>query len=170
MNKRLGLQSARPDLLDFIPWMTLDGSEVRWKGLGPALQVQLASWLPLSLGELCPVLVQSLSGGSGPDALAVGLALGALAGNSADSRAMGRLERYTGNRPIAADLVQQWNQVAERWAARQEKIDWVLRELTRADQILEGLGAADFARESRWSPLGFQQRLASFAEGLAGWR
>jgi hypothetical protein len=65
-------------------------------------------------------------------------------------------------------LVQQWNQVAERWAARQEKVDWVRRELTRADQILEGLGAADFARESRWSPLGFQQRLASFAERLAG--
>jgi hypothetical protein len=168
LTKRLGLQSARPDPLDFIPWMTLDGSEARWKGLGFALQAQLASWLPLSLGDLCPVLIQSLSDGFGPDALAVGLALGALAGNSADSRAMGRLERYTGNRPIAAGLVQQWNQVAERWAARQEKVDWVRRELTRADQILEGLGAADFARESRWSPLGFQQRLASFAERLAG--
>jgi hypothetical protein len=168
LTKRLGLQSARPDLLDFIPWMTLDGSEARWKGLGSALQMQLASWLPLNLGELCPVLIQSLSDGFGPDALAVGLALGALAGNSADSRAMGRLERYTGNRPIAAGLVQQWNQVAERWAARQEKVDWVRRELTRADQILESLGAADFARESRWSPMGFQQRLASFAERLAG--
>lgn len=168
LSKRLGLQSPRPDLLDFIPWMTLDGSEARWKGLGAALQAQLASWLPLSLGELCPVLIQSLSDGFGPDALAVGLALGALAGNSADSRAMGRLERYTGNRPIATGLLQQWNQVAERWAARQEKVDWVRRELTRADQILESLGATDFARESRWSPLGFQQRLASFAERLAG--
>jgi hypothetical protein len=168
LSKRLGLQSARPDLLDFIPWMTLEGAEARWKGLAPALQAQLAAWLPLSLGELCPVLIQSLSDGFGQDALAVGLALGALANNTADSRAMGRLERYTGNHPIRTALVQQWNQVAERWAARQEKVDWVRRELTRADQILESLGAADFARESRWSPLGFQQRLASFAERLAG--
>ena len=170
LTKRLGLPSARPDLLEFIPWMTGEGAAARWKGLGQSLHGQLAAWLPLSLGELCPVLLQSLSDGFGPDALAVGLALGALNGSKADPRAMGRLERYTGNRPLSHSLAEQWKQVAERWAARQEKeeVDQVRRELTRADQILESLGAAEFARESFWSPLGFQQRLASFAERLAG--
>jgi hypothetical protein len=168
LTKRLDLSSARPDLLEFIPWMTREGAAARWKGLGQSLHGQLAAWLPLSLGELCPVLLQSLSDGFGPDALAVGLALGALNGSKADPRAMGRLERYTGNRPLSHSLAEQWKQVAERWASRQEKIDQVRRELMRADQILESLGAAESARESFWSPLGFQQRLASFAERLAG--
>lgn len=167
LSKRLGLQPARPDLLDFLPWMTLEGAEARLKGLGQMLQAQLASWLVLSVGELCPVLLQSISDGYGQDAIAVGLVLGALAGSSADSRAMGRLERYTGNRAISSTLAQRWNEVAEKWAARQDRLDWVRRELGRADQILESIGAAESAIESRWSPLGFQQRLSSFAEHLA---
>jgi hypothetical protein len=83
---------------------------------------------------------------------------------------MGRLERFTGNQPLNSTLAQHWNEAAERWATRQSGLnesDSVRRELGRADQILASLGAAEAAIECRWSALGFQQRLASFAEQLA---
>lgn len=170
LQHRLGLSPARPDLLDFLPWVSSEGASIKWQSLGSTLQSQLAAWLSLTLGDLGPILIRSLSNGHGPDAIAVGLALGALANDRNDSKAMGRLERFTGNQPLNSALTQRWNEAAERWAARQSglnKMDSVRRELGRADQILESLGAAESAIESRWSPLGFQQRLSSFAEQLA---
>src|SRR5258708_6414422 len=75
LQKRLGLKQARPDLLDFLPWMTLEESASRWQSLGTVLQSQLEAWLSLSLGDLGPFLIRSLMDGYGPDAIAVGLAL-----------------------------------------------------------------------------------------------
>ena len=164
---RLGLKTARPDLLDFLPWMTSEGSASKWESLGTPLQTQLGTWLSLSLGDIGPILIRSLTSGHGPDALAVGFALGALSGEGSDSRAMGRLERFTGNQPLSSTLAQRWNEAAEQWATR-EQIDRVRQELGRADQLLESLGALDSARDGRWSPQGFQQRLSAFAELLAG--
>lgn len=171
LQHRLGLSPARPDLLDFLPWVSSQGAAAKWESLGSALQSQLAAWLSLTLGDLGPILIRSLADGHGPDAIAVGLALGALASNRNDSRAMGRLERFTGNQPLNSILAQRWKEAAEGWATRQsgmDRSDSVRRELGRADQILENLGAADSAIESGWSPLGFQQRLAAFAEQLVG--
>jgi len=126
------------------------------------------SWLSLSVGDLAPILIRTLADGYGEDAIAVGLALGALTGSSADPRALGRLERFTGNQPLPNVLARQWNEAAEKWAAREQHLDRVRRELGRADQILDSLGAIDAAIESRWSPGGFQRRLDSFAEELVG--
>jgi hypothetical protein len=171
LQHRLGLSPARPDLLDFLPWVSSQGAAAKWESLGSALQSQLAAWLSLTLGDLGPILIRSLADGHGPDAIAVGLALGALASSRNDSRAMGRLERFTGNQPLNSTLAQRWKEAAEGWATRQsgmDRSDSVRRELGRADQILENLGAADSAIESGWSPLGFQQRLAAFAEQLVG--
>ena len=132
LQHRLGLSPARPDLLDFLPWVSSEGAAVKWQSLGSALQSQLAAWLSLTLGDLGPILIRSLLDGHGPDAIAVGLALGALTSNRNDSRAMGRLERFTGNQPLNSTLAQLWNQAAERWATRQSglnKSDTVRREL-----------------------------------------
>src|SRR5207244_1238245 len=131
LQHRLGLKTGRPDLLDFLPWMTSEGSASMWESLGTPLQAQLGVWLSLSLGDLGPILIRSLTSGHGPDALAVGLALGALCGAGPDSRAMGRLERFTGNQPLSSSLAQRWNEAAEQWATR-EQIDHVRQELGRA--------------------------------------
>jgi PglZ domain len=171
LQQRLGLSPARPDLLDFLPWVASEGAAAKWRSLGPDLQKQLSAWLSLTLGDLGPILIHSLADGFAPDAISVGLALGALAGSRSDSKVMGRLEeRFIGDQVWTSTLAQHWNQAAERWAIRQaglDETDSVRRELGRADQILESLGAAEFAIESRWSPLGFQQRLLAFAEQLA---
>ena len=167
LQHRLGLNSARPDLLDFLPWITLEGAQGKWESLGAALQTQLEAWLSLSLGALGRILIRSLISGHGPDAIAVGIALGALSGAGPDSRAMGRLERFTGNQPLDKNLAMRWNEAAEQWATRAQ-IDCVRQALGRADQLLEGLGSLDSAWNSRWSPQGFQQRLSAFAEQLTG--
>ncbi|HKN71466.1 MAG TPA: BREX-2 system phosphatase PglZ [Terriglobales bacterium] len=168
LQNRLGLSTAKPDLLEFLPWVASDGAVAKLKALGDALQTPLVSWLSLSVGDLAPILFRTLADGYGQDAIAVGLALGALTGSGADPRALGRLERFTGNHPLPNVLARQWNEAAEKWAAREQQIDRVRRELTRADQILESLGATDAAIESPWSPLGFQRRLDIFAEQLVG--
>jgi len=168
LQNRLGLRTAKPDLLEFLPWVASDGAVTKLKGLGDALQTPLLSWLSPSVGDLAPVLFGTLADGHGHDVIAVGLALGALTGSGADPRALGRLERFTGNRPLPRLLARQWNDAAEKWAVREPQMDRVRRELTRADQILESLGATDAAVESRWSPLGFQRRLDLFAEELVG--
>jgi hypothetical protein len=165
LQNRLGLNNAKPDLLDFLPWIAGEGAVAKWESLGEPLQKQLADWLALSLGEMGAILIRTLQDGYGPDAIAAGFALGALTGAGADSRAMGRLERLTGGRPLSANQIRQWNEISERWATR-ETVERVRQELARADQILESVGAIDTAIESRWSPNGFQQRLAAFAEEL----
>ena len=168
LQNRMGLKTAKPDLLEFLPWVASGGAAAKWEALGDALKRPLGPWLSLSLGDLGGILVRTLADGFGQDALAVGFALGALTGHGADPRALGRLERFTGNQPLANVQARQWNEAAEQWATREPQLDLVRRELARADQILESLGATDAAVESRWSPVGFQQRLASFAQALAG--
>jgi hypothetical protein len=83
--------------------------------------------------------------------------------------AQGRLERYTGNLPLNAALMRQWNDASEQWSARlcgSGSVNAVRDELARADRILESIGANEYAVVSKWSPLGFQQRLTVFAAAL----
>jgi hypothetical protein len=172
LDHRLGIKNKpKPDLMDFLPWIASETSDSRWTSLGSELQSALEPWLQRSVGDLAPVLIRSLLDGNGGDAIAIGIVLGALGNNRDDSRTMGRLERFTGQQPLSPSLAQSWKDAAERWATHKcvlDDRDAVRRELGRADQLLESLGAAGSAIESRWSPLGFQQRLASFAESLAG--
>ena len=172
LRQRLGLKAAKPDLLDFLPWIAAENSAGKWASLGTELQSALEPWLERSVGDLAPVLIRSLTDGNGEDALALGIALGALRSSQADSRTLGRLERFTGHQPLSPTQAQSWNDATEKWAAATadglQGIDKVRRTLERADQLLESLGAAEAAFESRWSPLGFQQRLSAFAESLGG--
>jgi hypothetical protein len=163
----LGLKSAKPDLLEFLPWMASETAMFRWTALAEPLKAPLIAWLGRSLGDLSGILARTLSDGLGQDALAVGFALGALSGPVTDARALGRLERFTGNQPLTDLQTSQWIQASEKWASRESEVDRLRRELARADQILESLGAKDSAIASRWSPIGFEQRLSHFGEELA---
>ena len=174
LQNRLGLSQARPDLQDLLEWMVTDGAAKKWKGLGVALRERLSAWLALSLGELGPVLIRSLESDHGEDAVAIGLVLGVLGERPSDSKAKAaaiRLEPFTGALELPSASARQWNEAAERWLARHcgaGDATLARQHLTRADQILESVRASDLASFSRWSPLGFQHRLAAFAEALAG--
>ena len=175
---RLGLESARPDVQGFLEWLATDSASTRWQSLDETLRGSLRAWFALNLGEMAALLLQSLESGFGTEALALGLALGALRVEPADAQsrvmlgtAQGRLERYTANQPISTTLIRQWNEASEQWAVRLcglGRVNEVREELARADRILEAIGASEHAAASRWSPLGFQQRLAEFAAALNG--
>jgi hypothetical protein len=176
IRQRLGLDSARPDLQSFLEWLATDTSTTRWQFLEEALRARLRTWFVLNLGEIGELLLRCLETGFGGEALALGLALGALRVEPSDAQSrvtlgtsQGRLERYTGNQPLNPTLIRQWNEASEQWAARlcgNGKINAVREELARADRILESIGASEYAVASKWSPLGFQQRLAAFAAAL----
>ena len=174
----LNLDSARPDLQAFLEWMATDTTTPRWQSLDPTLRERLRAWFGLNLGEMGALLLQSLDTGYGSETLALGLALGALRVEPADAQsrvtlgaAQGRLERYTGNQRLNAKLIRQWSEASEQWASRlcgSGRGNEVREELARADRILESIGASEYATTSRWSPLGFQQRLDDFASALNG--
>jgi hypothetical protein len=173
---RLGLDSARPDMQSFLEWLVTDTSVLRWQSLDESLRGRLRDWFISALGELGNVLLRSLEGGHGSEALALGLALGALRTEPADPQArvtlglaQGRLERFTGNLPVSSALTRQWSDASEQWAVRlcgAGRVNEVRQELQRSDRILEAIGAADYATMSQWSPLGFAQRLVDFATAL----
>jgi hypothetical protein len=176
VRNRLGLDSARPDLQGFLEWLATDGTAMRWLSLDEPLRGHLRAWFALGLSEMGEVLLRSLEAGHGSEALALGLALGAFRVEPTDAQArvalgtaQGRLERYTGNQPLSTALIRRWNEASEQWAIRlcgAGKISEVRDELVRSDQILEAIGASDYAGTSRWSLLGFQQRLDDFAKAL----
>lgn len=178
VSHRLGLDSARPDLQAFLEWMASGPATARWQSLDETLRGSLRGWFAHNLAEIGPLLLQCLETGYGSEALAIGLALGALRVEPADAQsrvtlgtAQGRLERYTGNQPLNTTLIRQWNEAAEQWATRvcgASRVSEVREELARADRMLESIGASEYAAASRWSPLGFQQRLGEFAAALNG--
>ena len=176
LRHRLGLDSPRPDLQAFLEWLATDTATTRWQSVDESLRGRMSAWFALNLGETGALLLQCLETGHGSEALALGLALGALRVGPADAQArvtlgtaQGRLERYTGNQPLNATLIRQWNEASEQWATRLcggGRVSEVREELARADRILEAIGASEYAAANRWSPLGFQQRLAEFASAL----
>lgn len=178
ITRTLCMSSARPDVQELLEWVTTDAATARWHCLDEALRRSLRAWLVLNLGEMAALLIHVLESGSGSEALAVGLAIGALRQTPSDAQSrvvlgtsQGRLERYTGNRPIDPSLLGQWNEASEQWAAHASTsggANAVREKLAQADKILESIGGSEFAAASKWSPLGFQRRLVDFVTGLNG--
>jgi hypothetical protein len=172
---RLGLPSARPDVLQFLEWMVKPKSAEQWRDLGPELQAAVTEWLRLPVGEVISLLRACLESEDGGDALAIGIALGTLLAEPADPEArvaLGaarvRLERFVGNQRLELPFAKQWRDGAERWAGLLKGDTQRLRaELDRADQVLVDVGAADYALLGSWSPAGFQSRLDAFATSLS---
>ena len=121
VSHRLGLENARPDVQELLEWLANDSASVRWKSFDETLSGSLRAWFVLNLGEIADLLVQSLESGFGTEALAIGLALGALRHEPPNAQARvalgtahGRLERYTGNQPISSIVIRQWNEASEQ--------------------------------------------------------
>ena len=72
LENRLGLKTAKPDVLDFLPWLASEGAAGKWEALGAELQKQLALWL-LSMGDLGPILIRHFLMGMVPMQLPSGL-------------------------------------------------------------------------------------------------
>jgi hypothetical protein len=152
---------VRPDATDLLQWVQTKGSD-RFPAASAELQERLAAWLKRTTGPLAETLLAVIAAGRSRDAIAIGLALRALLSDPSNpelARALVRVERFTAHQTVDRN-------VAESWAAAAEKL--VTEEhVNTSDRILQELGAASFARLSRWSTRGNQQRIEEFASELA---
>ncbi|MEK7750962.1 MAG: BREX-2 system phosphatase PglZ [Acidobacteriota bacterium] len=177
LERRLVLRGPRPDARALLEWFQDRASSARYEALSEELMGLLRQWLEASLGGALDPLLGCLESGQGEEALAVGLALGVLRqdGGTPEARlalglATGRLERFTGHRTLTPEAARVWNEAAEQWAVVKcgaGEQTAVRAQLERADQILEALGARQYAALGSWSPAGLAQRLETFGQSLS---
>ena len=159
------IPTARPDAADLLRWMVKDAEE-RLSAATPELRDRLAAWLKRTTGPIAEILLGVAASGNARSAVALGLALRAVLAEPTRpelAQALVRVERFTGNRPLARDI-------AEAWAAAAEKVvqsGGTADAIEASDRILHELGAAQFAYLSRWSARGNEQLIEGFAAELS---
>jgi len=169
LRQMLGLSSSRPEPADLLEWIGEPAIADRFSRLEPRLRQRISEWLIAQRGLLADALLTCLNAGAGSEAFAVGLALQALTEKSVPDadrleqmRALGRMERFTVNRPISVEVAKTWFDAADELATRRIQHGRALEIRTtaeQADRILETSGAGPLARFSRWSPFGGRQLL-----------
>jgi PglZ domain len=176
LRELLGLQGARPEPSDLLKWVADPVSADRFSQLSPKLRERVTAWLVRQRGALAEALVGCLEAGSGADAFAAGLAFASLIDESVpgaeraeQQRALGRMDTFTGQKPIPVEAARAWSEAAAELARRLVKEDdgvTVRNAADRADRILESKLASPFARLSRWSPEGGRQLLDDLGRAM----
>jgi hypothetical protein len=129
-------------------------------------------WLTYQAGPAAEAVLNSIVANPRPDALAIGLAAGAVFSRKAKGRldkAAGKLEeRYLGGMTPDLGVMERWHTAATE-VVRLQLSDAQLKrgQLKRADDILREVQAEAYAYLSDTSPLGFDQRLARFGQLLS---
>lgn len=178
LEKRLGIPEARPDARALLEWALNPAGIGRWKAFPQGLKVLFEDWLKGYLGDWVDPFLGCLDAGYGTSALALGFVLDVLHQNRQDAaervslaKAMGRLERFFGGKPLSPRAQQRWAEASDQWAAaaaQGERSGGVTPVLVDAEGILESIGGSGFHRLSRWLPRGFQERLLVSAKATAG--
>ena len=162
--------SAKPDLQLLLEWLFDERTPSRWNAFDARLRDDFRHRLKLQLGEVAPLLLSCLDAGHSDEVISIGLALAALADSPVASVALARLERFTGGVSLAQPQIAQWQDGAHLWAVRlvtdPKTLGTVRDQVSRADLLLESIGAAEAATNSLWSFPGFRQRLAAFAAAV----
>lgn len=173
----LGLPTGRPDALELLRWIQLDGVSAYRAASGPVRE-GLRRRVRDTAGVAGEVLVDCLAAGAGEDVVALGVVCGVVFHPSAPpeariplERAAVRLERYCGNRPVPAAAGRAWALAAETVLEdliQGQDISVQARTLLqRADALLNEVEAHEHAHLARYSLLGFEQRLAHCAVALS---
>lgn len=176
LDRRLGLLEAKPDVRAWMEWARSAENVARWKALPADLKALLEDWLKAYLGDWTVAFWGCLDAGYGQLAMAIGLVLGALRQQPDDApariavaQASARLERFV-NGTISPKAQQVWADAADQWAIASStagKFSDVAGTLAEAEDLLQRIGAQDFAYLSRWLPGGFRQRLVTLSEAVS---
>ncbi|HEX7316681.1 MAG TPA: BREX-2 system phosphatase PglZ [Pyrinomonadaceae bacterium] len=172
LRDRFNLYASRPDTQDLLEW-TLEADNIaRYESATPELRKGLQEWASRSTGRAGDLIFRCVDTGFGRDAVAIGVACQVIFGGEDVSKlteATVRFERYVGDGPVPAEGARQWasaaGSVVERLAAqgRQQTLQSVL---ARSDEVLAETRVEEFARLGRYSPAGFEQRLALYGGRL----
>lgn len=171
LRSRLGFSSGRPDLVAILRWSTDPESVARWRSAPEPLRLATAKWLIQSAGAVAGPVLTCVASQDNPDAVPIGLASGVVfhraIGGQLD-KAKGKMEeRFFSGATLDGPALGRWHTAATE-LVRLHLTDARLKRsiLSRADEILSEIGATGFTHLSDTSPLGFDQRLATFGDQL----
>jgi PglZ domain. len=172
LRDRLGFTVARPDARDLLAWTLAAENIARYLAMPAEMREGVQGWIRESVGSVADLIFACLDAGYGEEAAPIGLVCQIVFGEmeTAELReAAVRLERFTGNRPIAREDAERWAAAAADLVEKQsheQPGSEVIRLLERSDRLLKEIRADAFAHLSQYSPVGFEMRLERFGQCL----
>jgi hypothetical protein len=172
LRRELGMTSGRPDLAALLKWSAHETRPARWREADERFRTEAAAWIAQTTGPAGDAVLNCVMAARESLALPAGLAMGVIYAEAGGpkgklDKAAGKLEQMTGNADIPLPIARRW------YGAAVEVIRHGLTDpkqhhawLEQSDEVLQAVGATDFAHLSDISPLGLEQRLSRFGEAL----
>lgn len=170
LQRFLQLDVARPDATALLRWTMQISADASLNLLAPNARTDALRWLGESAGMAGSMVLACVNAGRTGDAMALGLVCGVLyapagEGQTALGHAAIRLERFVNDAHVGVTEGRAWANAA-RQLVSDGGADLYRPALDRADTLLNDLRVAEFAYLSDVLPLGFDQRLRTFASHL----
>lgn len=167
LQRFLQLEEPRPDATALLRWTMQPSADASLNLLPTNARTDALRWLGESAGTTGNMVLACVKAGRTGDAMALGLVCGVLyatagEGQAALGHATIRLERFVNDTHVGMAEGRAWAEAA-RQLVRDGGADVYRPALDRADALLNDLRVAEFAHLSDVSPLGFDQRMRSFA-------
>lgn len=168
----LQLEVARPDATALLRWTMQPSADASLNLLPSSARLDALRWLGESAGTAGHMVLACVKAGRTGDAMALGLVCGVLyaaagEGEAALGHATIRLERFVNDTHVGVLEGRAWADAARQLLTPENGPDLYRSALDRADVLLNDLRVAEFAYLSDVLPLGFDQRMCSFAVNLA---
>jgi len=170
LQRFLQLDTPRPDATTLLRWTMQPTTDASINLLPAIARHDALSWLGESAGIAGHMVLACVQAGRTGDAVALGLVCGVLyaaagEGKAALGHAAIRLERFVNDAHVGVVEGRAWAQAAQQ-LIRDSGPDLYRAALDRADALLNDLRVAEFAHLSDVLPLGFDQRMRTFAQTL----
>lgn len=170
LQRFLQLDKPRPDATALLQWTMQPTTDASINLLPANAQPDALNWLSESAGIAGKMVLACIEAGRTGDAMALGLVCGVLyakagEGQSALGHAAIRLERFVNDAHVGVVEGRAWAQAAQQ-LVREGGSDIYRPALDRADNLLTDLRVGEFAHLSDVLPMGFDQRMRTFAATL----
>ena len=170
LQRFLQLDTPRPDATALLRWTMQPTTDASINLLPANARPDALNWLSESAGIAGKMVLGCIEAGRTGDAMALGLMCGVLyatagEGQSALGNAAIRLERFVNDAHVGVVEGRAWAQAAQQ-LVREGGSDMYRSALDRADALLIDLRVGEFAHLSDILPMGFDQRMRTFAATL----
>ena len=170
LQRLLQLDTPRPDATALMQWTMQPTTDASINLLPANARPDAFNWLSESAGIAGKMVLACVQAGRTGDATALGLVCGVLyatagEGQAALGNAAIRLERFVNDAHVGVTEGRAWAQAAQQMV-REGGSEMYRSALDRADTLLTELRVGEFAHLSDVLPMGFDQRMRTFATML----
>jgi len=170
LQRLLQLDTPRPDATALMQWTMQATTDASINLLPANARPDAFNWLSESAGIAGKMVLACVQAGRTGDATALGLVCGVLyatagEGQAALGNAAIRLERFVNDAHVGVTEGRAWAQAAQQMV-REGGSEMYRSALDRADTLLTELRVGEFAHLSDVLPMGFDQRMRTFATML----